>query len=65
MKLSQTDQLLSNIHEYHNLLGFLNERYPKILNEWKLGIGPGTTEPNTNSITRGTNSNDSSTRDIV
>jgi hypothetical protein len=35
MKLSQTDLLLSNINEYHNLLGFLNDRHPEILDEWK------------------------------
>ena len=55
--MSATERLLSNINEYHNLLGFLNERYPKILNEWKLGTGPNH-KPNTNSITRGINSND-------
>ena len=65
LKLSKTDELLSNIYEYHDPLGFLNERYPKILNEWKLGTGPGTTKPNTNSITGGTNSNDRSNRDTV
>lgn len=62
--MSATDQLLSNINEYRKLLEFLSERYPKILNEWKLGTGPGTTEPNTHTIKRGSISNDSSNRSI-
>jgi hypothetical protein len=63
--MSATDELIQNVYEFRGLLKYLGERYPKILNEWKLGTGPGTTEPNTNSITRGTNSNDSSKGDIV
>jgi hypothetical protein len=33
--MSATEKLLSNINEYQNLLGFLNEQHPKILDEWK------------------------------
>ena len=35
INLSQTDKLLSNILEYNNLLGFLNEKHPTVLDEWK------------------------------
>lgn len=33
--MAPTDKLLLNIEEYSNLLGFLNEKHPEILNEWK------------------------------
>ena len=43
--MSATEKLLSNIQEYHNLLGFLNEKHPKILEEWK---ARGPNSPSTN-----------------
>jgi hypothetical protein len=50
--MSATEKLLSNIHEYHDLLGFLNEKYPQVLKEWKWPIQATT---NNNSIHTGTN----------
>lgn len=35
--MSQTEKLLSNIQEYQNLLGFLNEKHPQVLKEWSNG----------------------------
>ena len=47
--MSQPDRLFRRIHEYYDLLGFLFEEYPNILDEWKSkGTGPGTIGPNTN-----------------
>ena len=34
--MSATEKLLSNIAEYRNLLRFLNEKHPEILEEWKI-----------------------------
>lgn len=33
--MSQTDELLSNIHEYCELLRFLDDKYREVLNEWR------------------------------
>ena len=33
--MSATDQLLANINEYQELLGFIHKNYPKVLKEWK------------------------------
>lgn len=33
--MSATEKLLLNINEYHNLLGFLNEKHKTVLDEWK------------------------------
>ena len=39
--MSQFDKVLSNIIEYRNLLLFLKQDYPKILEEWKTKkVGP-------------------------
>ena len=38
--MSATEKLLSNITEYYNLLGFLNEKHPDILKEWRWSNGP-------------------------
>lgn len=43
------DKIASKLEEHYDILDFLNNNYPSILKEWKSGIGPGTTEPNTNS----------------
>ena len=34
--MSQFDKVLSNIIEYKNLLSFLKEKYPTVLEEWKV-----------------------------
>lgn len=42
------DKLLSNINEYNNLLGFLNEKHPTVLDEWKnksAGLAAHTQQP--------------------
>ena len=61
-----SDQKIESIVDnYYSILQFFKDN-PDVLEKWKnIGMGPGTTEPNTNSITRGTNSNDSSKRDLV
>lgn len=43
------DKIAWKLQDHYDILDFLNKNYPSILKEWKLGIGPGTTEPNTNS----------------
>jgi hypothetical protein len=48
--MSVIDKLLSNIHEDRQLLGFLKDEYPKVLEEWK-SKGAGGPIPATN--TRG------------
>ena len=42
------DKIVSKLQDHYDILDFLNKNYPNILKEWKLGTGPGTTEPNTN-----------------
>jgi hypothetical protein len=41
--MSQTERLLSNIREYYQLLGFLNEKHPQVLKEWSNGVSNATT----------------------
>jgi hypothetical protein len=41
--MSATEKLLLNINEYHNLLGFLNEKHPQVLKEWSNGAINATT----------------------
>ena len=52
----QTDKLLSNIREYQDLLGFLNEKHPQVLKEWSNGALNATT--NRQSIHTGTTEED-------
>jgi hypothetical protein len=33
--MSATERLVSNVHEYYELLDFLNENYPNVIEEWK------------------------------
>ena len=35
LKLSATERLISIVYEHKELLGFLNEKHPSILVEWK------------------------------
>jgi hypothetical protein len=48
--LSKIDELLRNVFEYKNLLGFLNKNYPEVLLEWSVGAEQ-TPEANTNTDT--------------
>lgn len=34
--MSATERLLTNIREYTDLLQFLDQKYPKVLNEFKI-----------------------------
>jgi hypothetical protein len=58
--MSQTEKLLSNIHEYQNLLGFLKDKHPTVLDEWKNnGLRPITTSDTTRTTTPEQTRNDS------
>ena len=46
--MSQINKIISKLEDHYDILDFLNKNYPSILKEWKLGTGPGTTEPSTN-----------------
>ncbi len=47
---NQTEKLLCTIHEYCELLGFLNTKHPEVLKEWKWsnGVTNATTQNQTN-----------------
>lgn len=59
--ISATDKLLSNIREYYELLGFLNEKHPQVLKEYKIrgaGLAAQTPTPTDVAITQRINPND-------
>lgn len=64
--MSQTQKLLSNIHEYASLLSFLKDNHPGVLNEWKIkAIGPSSPTAATTDTNKPRTGFEYDTRDII
>jgi hypothetical protein len=56
LQQNKTDELLTHIHDYQRLLGFLDSEFPQVLEKWKYKVAVATNH----SITTTTNGQDGS-----